>query len=543
MTVKANPTGAFLGDSDTQNVSGAKTFSNTTLLQRNPANTFSLTWVHPAITANRDRRAYQPYNYLVYAEGGTVYVKNGLTEAIDHSGATVATEIQWALDNLTAARTAKETVILQGNFTVGTMLQVPSYTKLVINGTLTQTASSTLSALIRNKDYGVTQQSNIEICGGGVLDGNESNGATANGLVMYGVTDQMIHDLTIKNFGGPSAHGLYIGTNSSSLVSHRVLVNNILIDNVEAGAMEVAGTGDGVETTSVQHVNISNVIGRNSTDGRGLAFTNVWYGNVVNFHAIDNIGGTGRGIDVGYGSHDNTLTNCYATGSSLDGFVVADSPGADPADRTHWINCYAYANDGNGFEINASDCTVVGGASHSNGLVGCRVDQHRNKIIGLTCKNNSLASVTTWSGFDIRGDNNLIEGCQAYDSQGTKTQRYGISIAAGGDNNLILGNMFYDNQQAANISNLGTGNLFDNNHGFFNKGEATFSGTGAQTAFTITHGLKTTPTYALITPTTADASGVHYVSAYGATTFTVTYPVAPASGTNNVKMNWRASVF
>src|SRR6185369_11868048 len=43
MTVKANPAGAFLGDSDTQNITGAKTFTNQTLLLRNPAGTFSMT--------------------------------------------------------------------------------------------------------------------------------------------------------------------------------------------------------------------------------------------------------------------------------------------------------------------------------------------------------------------------------------------------------------------------------------------------------------------------------------------------------------------
>ena len=43
ISTKANPSGAFLGDSDVQTISGAKTFANTTFAQRNPANTFTLT--------------------------------------------------------------------------------------------------------------------------------------------------------------------------------------------------------------------------------------------------------------------------------------------------------------------------------------------------------------------------------------------------------------------------------------------------------------------------------------------------------------------
>src|SRR6185436_16293725 len=39
MTVKTNPAGAFLGDSDVQNNTGLKTFATTTLGYRNPANT------------------------------------------------------------------------------------------------------------------------------------------------------------------------------------------------------------------------------------------------------------------------------------------------------------------------------------------------------------------------------------------------------------------------------------------------------------------------------------------------------------------------
>lgn len=406
----------------------------------------------------------QDYNYLVYQSGGTTYVKNGLTERIDHSGVTTSTEIQWALDNLSAGRTWKETLVLHGNITnIATRLDIPSYTKLVIDGYLKQADGTALAALLRNKNYGVTQQSNIEVCGGGTIDGNVSSGASSNGLVLYGVTDQLIHDLAIQNFGGPSARGLYVGTNSSSLVSRRISVSNIIADNCFAGAMEIAGTGDGLEASSVREINISNCIGKNSSDGRGLAFTNVWYGNVVNVHSIDNIGGTGRGFDIGYGSYDNTLTNCYATGSSLDGFAVADSPTALPADRTHFVNCYAIANTQNGFSINANECTVVGGASHRNGFNGFRCDQNRNTIIGLKSKNNSQNPVNTWSGFDIRGDNCVLIGCIAWDDQGTKTQRFGAVTNASADGTIIMGCQLSGNIQVTDISDNGTNTIVSPN--------------------------------------------------------------------------------
>ena len=70
-------------------------------------------------------------------------------------------------------------------------------------------------------------------------------------------------------------------------------------------------------------------------------------------------------------------------------------------------------------------------------------------------------------------------------------------------------------------------------------GQTTFNGTGAQTAFTIPHGLSAAPTSVLVTPGSTAANGAHSASA-DATNITVTYAAAPASGTNNVVLNWRA---
>lgn len=71
---------------------------------------------------------------------------------------------------------------------------------------------------------------------------------------------------------------------------------------------------------------------------------------------------------------------------------------------------------------------------------------------------------------------------------------------------------------------------------------ATFNGTGAQTAFTVAHGIDGTPSVINITPRTAAAATGYYISAVTSTTFTVTYTTAPVSGTGNVSFHWRAEV-
>jgi hypothetical protein len=76
---------------------------------------------------------------------------------------------------------------------------------------------------------------------------------------------------------------------------------------------------------------------------------------------------------------------------------------------------------------------------------------------------------------------------------------------------------------------------------FTNGGTATFSGNGSNKVFTIAHGLASAPTKVLVTAGSDAAKGDFYVTA-DATNITVTYATAPASGTNNVVLNWYAEV-
>jgi len=74
-----------------------------------------------------------------------------------------------------------------------------------------------------------------------------------------------------------------------------------------------------------------------------------------------------------------------------------------------------------------------------------------------------------------------------------------------------------------------------------NGGLSTQNGNGTTTAFTIAHGLVSSPAAnsIRITPGHADSRGNINVSA-DATNITVTYPVPPPTGTNNVVLFWSA---
>lgn len=71
------------------------------------------------------------------------------------------------------------------------------------------------------------------------------------------------------------------------------------------------------------------------------------------------------------------------------------------------------------------------------------------------------------------------------------------------------------------------------------KGSATKSGDSSTTVFTIAHGMTSTPASAYVVPSSVDALGEYQVDV-DPTNITITYQVAPATGTNNLSYYWMA---
>ncbi len=96
----------ILGQATTDTIIGAKTFNDQTLKVRNPANTFTGTWINPAITADTSIYLNQRYKYHIFKVGSTYYAENGQTKAVEYSGATldpVLTSVFTAITQATAA--------------------------------------------------------------------------------------------------------------------------------------------------------------------------------------------------------------------------------------------------------------------------------------------------------------------------------------------------------------------------------------------------------------------------------------------------------
>jgi hypothetical protein len=75
-----------------------------------------------------------------------------------------------------------------------------------------------------------------------------------------------------------------------------------------------------------------------------------------------------------------------------------------------------------------------------------------------------------------------------------------------------------------------------------NIGSTTFSGTGSAASFTIPHNLSTTPYSWTVTSASAGCGAAPAYVTADATNLYVNFTVPPASGTNNVVLNWEASI-
>lgn len=110
---------------DTVDMNSDFTYRDARLKLRNPANTQTLTFKNPAITASYDTSINAPYNYLIYNDGVSNYAKNGVTGAIESNNSLAHVVIQYALDAL--ATTGGLIHIVTGTYNISAELVVPQH--------------------------------------------------------------------------------------------------------------------------------------------------------------------------------------------------------------------------------------------------------------------------------------------------------------------------------------------------------------------------------------------------------------------------------
>ena len=132
-TTVAAPTGALIGDTDTQNfTTGPKTFFSQIQKFRNPANTFSGTMENPALTADADLNYFvSPYAYIVYRVSSSVFkVIDCALGRVVYNGSSALTALQTARDGMASSTTPLSTGTVGGR----TLIKKGVYTLTAVDG-------------------------------------------------------------------------------------------------------------------------------------------------------------------------------------------------------------------------------------------------------------------------------------------------------------------------------------------------------------------------------------------------------------------------
>jgi len=250
----------------------------------------------------------------------------------------------------------------------------------------------------------------------------------------------------------------------------------------------------------------------NGSNGLAIASNSVYVDSTT-------VGGSGNYNVYIYGDYRNiNFIGCSFYLASMDNVYIQNA-----VNGINFIGCSIWNGGNNGIWLrDSTGVSIMGGIVKNNGQAGNAGNDNGIKISG--------------------GGGHKIIGVNIFDEQATKTQSYGIYLYSE-DYDVIIYNDLRNNKTDSVYGTKGEHTSLFGNKGYVteNSGKATFSGDGTTTQFSIAHGLVSTPSKVIVTPSSADASGDFYVTV-DATNIYVNYVTAPASGTDNVVLYWYAEV-
>lgn len=175
---------------------------------------------------------------------------------------------------------------------------------------------------------------------------------------------------------------------------------------------------------------------------------------------------------------------------------------------------------------------MYGPTAGLGGGFGVRIDVTAagSAVDGLIFSGNLLSDRSNGQRSGGSGWSGLIARAS---STGTVRNSVVVGNHANGMSGLF-GGAFAPTEQWANtwVDNAGV------SHQSSQSGSSSFSGDGTTVSFPVTHLIGTAPSQVLPEATSSAASAAHWVSAKSASTFTITFAVAPAAGSNNVTFDW-----
>jgi len=351
-------------------------------------------------------------NFIVGSTSHSDYTTDGVSDEI---------EINSALSALTAGRTWKERVVLEGDFSISSPINVPSYTILDIQGKLKQ-------AVIDIDIIYIENQSEVVIVGG-EIEGLGSNAGTTGWGIKTDVGGENIQ-----------IYGIYV---------HDTRKSGIALNNIVHGAVSgcrVQNTGfNGIGIGDSCNITIRDNYCHNNADS-GVNLEDVSSFLLVNNTCTNNVR---HNLQLEHACEGQIIGGIYKGSQKYHGIEIRNRVGtARKSKEVVIIGAHVECNYRYGIYIYSSESITV---------------------LNCTVKNNSQRGVGLHDGIRITDDGThpsrhcRIEGNICFDDQATVTQNYGIREASISDYNLIIENDVRGNCQALGIRYVGVHTVVERN--------------------------------------------------------------------------------
>jgi hypothetical protein len=398
ITTVTAPTGALLGDSDVQNISGVKTWLNQTFRLRNPANTFNLTFTNPTITADYPAQFMEGHSYLIYKDGSN-YVAKRDNWALESSNSDALTVLQYAVN--------------QANTNLLSPILIKGGTTYQLTGSLVLADKTVFLKGLNNNTSG-----------GGVII--EKNFATTAPLI----------DMTNTVFTKNRVHNVHLKGNSTA--GDIGLKGYILREGQALSGVSATLFGTGIELSNVIHVDFPDIqCFSNLTYGLKVVSTSTFI-NTTRFH-----GGRINSNPTNLYIAASSANDVHFFGTEFEGASSGYVHGVQIESGNTCINFY-----GSSFEKNLeTNPVVIYDNGNQTSYIGCRFDSDVDYTpinVRSSAKNISFIKNTFQTNAASKTSTVLIDS-GATDTNFIANQKWTntattVTLSDSGTNTLKLGN-------------------------------------------------------------------------------------------------------
>jgi parallel beta-helix repeat protein len=488
------------------------------------------------------------WSYIIFIEGTTIKAKNGTTGQIDFSGTDARTVIQaainastsgivllkdaiYSLDGSETLLSIPSNVTVKGESREGTILKVVdgcTATKYIfVNGDYVQIRSLTINGNRAN-----INDQNVENQQCGILVYSDSS---AKHVVIENVYVHDTHSIgifAIQNSDNVRITGNRLENTDDSSIQASYVSKGIISNNL----CKACNAGGGIELNTAMETSVVGNRVENCFQGIRLYTSN---NNTITGNVIKNA--TNSGIYLNNSNKNAVSGNIVDTGCSNTGIFVYNSANSNSIVGNVISNMSWY-----GIELIISQYNVIAGNSFDTininaiGLQGASYNSIEGNMIkdAGVLANNSYYGIILWSSEATHSlHNNILDNYII--SVATNKIRYGIMESNANQNYQVVRNNKVVGAVVAGILIQGANTKAGYNIGYVTENSGTATITAGQTSVNVTHGLAAMPTRVQLTPTTDTAGKRYWISAKGATTFTITID---STHTSDITFDWRAVV-